>query len=249
MLLQNRTALITGSSRGIGAAIAKLFAKNGANVAINYNNSKEAGENLASEISAEGGNAIAVKADVTDFKQVENMINIVTEKFGFIDTLVINASMKFKYAPFMEQEWDEVENKILGEVKSFFNPCKLLLPSMMENRRGCIISISSGLSKRPGAGFISHSAAKAALNMLTSSLALEVAPYGIRVNTVAPGLTLTDATSWHPEEAKKRMAAANPMQRLGQPEDLAGAALIFASNYAKYITGGYLPVDGGNTTL
>jgi 3-oxoacyl-[acyl-carrier protein] reductase len=249
MLLENRIALVTGSSRGIGAAIAKLFAEQGASVAVNYNNSKDAAIKVVDEIRSKGGNAIAVKADVTDFAQVEKMVNIVTEQFGPIDTLVINASMKFKYAPFLEQEWTDIERKVVGEVKSFFNPCKIIIPTMIKNHKGCIISISSGLSKRPGQGFVAHSAAKAALNMLSSSLAIELSQYGIRVNTVAPGLTLTDATSWHPEETKKRLASLNPMRRLGQPDDLAGAALMFASDYADYITGGYLPVDGGNTTL
>ncbi len=249
MLLKNRVALITGSSRGIGAATAKLFAEQGASVAVNYFHSEDAAKSVVDEINSKGGNAIAVKADVTDFAQVEKMINIITGEFGSIDTLVINASMKFKYAPFLEQEWEDIENKVMGEVKSFFNPCKLIIPSMIKNRKGCIISISSGLSKRPGRGFIAHSAAKAALNMLTNSLAGELAPYGIRVNTVAPGLTLTDATAFHTEDRKKMMAAANPMRRLGQPEDLAGAVLMLASDYAGYINSSYLPVDGGLTTL
>ena len=249
MLLKNRVALITGSSRGIGAATAKLFAEHGASVAVNYNNSKESADEVIKEIISKGGNAIAVKADVTDFIQVKEMIKTITENFGNIDTLVINASMKFKYAPFLEQDWRDIENKITGEIKSFFNPCKLLIPKMIENKGGCIISISSGLSKRPGSGFIAHSAAKAALNMLTSSLAIELAQYGIRVNTVAPGLTITDATAFHPVEMKKRAASANPMKRNGMPSDLAGAALLLASDYAAYINGGYLPVDGGNTIL
>ncbi len=249
MLLKNRVALITGSSRGIGAATAKLFAEQGASVAVNYFHSEDAAKSVVDEINSKGGNAIAVKADITDFTQVEKMVNIITREFGPIDTLVINASMKFKYAPFLEQEWEDIENKVMGEVKSFFNPCKLIIPSMIKNRKGCIISISSGLSKRPGRGFIAHSAAKAALNMLTNSLAGELAPYGIRVNTVAPGLTLTDATAFHPEDRKKMMAAANPMRRLGQPEDLAGAVLLLASDYAGYINSSYLPVDGGLTTL
>ncbi len=249
MLLKNRVALITGSSRGIGAATAKLFAEQGAGVAVNYFHNEDAAKSVVDEINSKGGNAIAVKADITDFAQVEKMVNIITGEFGLIDTLVINASMKFKYAPFLEQEWEDMENKIMGEVKSFFNPCKLIIPSMIKNRRGCIISVSSGLSKRPGRGFISHSAAKAALNMLTNSLAGELAPFGIRVNTVAPGLTLTDATSFHPEDRKKMMAAANPMRRLGRPDDLAGAILLLASDYAGYINSSYLPVDGGLTTL
>lgn len=249
MLLKNRVALITGSSRGIGAATARLFAEQGASVAVNYFHSEDAAKKVVDDIKSEGGKAIAVKADVTDFAQVEDMAGAVTRTFGPIDTLVINASMKFKHAPFLEQDWKDIESKVIGEVKSFFNPCKLIVPSMIENKRGCIISISSGLSKKPGRGFIAHSAAKAALNMLTNSLAGELAPYGIRVNTIAPGLTLTDATSFQTEERKKMMAEANPMRRLGKPEDLAGAVLLLASDYAGYISSSYLPVDGGVTTL
>ncbi len=249
MLLENRIALITGSSRGIGASTAKLFAEQGAAVAVNYNKSRDAALCIAEEIKSKGGKAIAVKADVTDFDQVKKMIERINDELGPLDTLVINAGMNFKFAPFIEQEWPDIENKILGEVKSFFNPCKLVVPSMIERRNGCIITVSSGLSKRPGRGFIAHSAAKAALNMLTYSLALEVAPYGIRVNAVAPGLTLTDATAWQPEERKQKAAMANPMRRLGRPEDLAGAILFLASDYAGYVNSGYLPVDGGTTAL
>ena len=249
MLLENRIALITGSSRGIGASTAKLFAEQGAAVAVNYNKSRDAALCVVEEIKSKGGNAIAVKADVTDFEQVEKMVERIARELGSIDTLVINASMNFKYAPFIEQEWPDIERKILGEVKSFFNPCKLVVPSMMTRRSGCIITVSSGLSKRPGKGFIAHSAAKAALNMLSNSLAQELAPFGIRVNAVAPGLTLTDATAWQPEERKKKAAMANPMRRLGRPEDLAGAILFLASEYASYVNCGYLPVDGGTTVL
>jgi 3-oxoacyl-[acyl-carrier protein] reductase len=249
MLLKNRVALITGSSRGIGASTAKLFAEEGAIVAVNYNKSEASAKSVVEEIKSKGGKAIAVKADVTNFNQVEKMIDQVTGELGSIDTLVINASMSFKYAPFLELEWADIESKILGEVKSFFYPCKLVIPSMIKRRKGCIISVSSGLSKKPGNGFIAHSAAKAALNMLSSSLANELAQFGIRVNAVAPGLTLTDATAWQPEDRKRMAAEANPMKRLGKPEDLAGAILLLASDYAGYINGGYLPVDGGITTL
>ena len=249
MLLKNRIALITGSSRGIGASTAKLFAQHGASVAVNYNKSEDAAIRVVEEIVSKGGKAIAIKADVTDFNEVKNMVDRVTSEFGFIDTLIINASMHFKYAQFLEQEWEDIENKIVGEVKSFFNPCKIILPSMIEKRKGCIISVSSGLSKKPGGGFIAHSAAKAALNMMSSSLSHEVGQYGIRVNAIAPGLTLTDATSGQPEERRRKSAETNPMKRIGQPDDLAGAILLLASDYAGYITGGYIPVDGGTTIL
>ncbi len=184
--LKNRIALITGSSRGIGASTAKLFAQHGASVAVNYNKSEDAANRVVEEIVSKGGKAIAVKADVTDFNEVKNMY---------------------------------------------------------------IISVSSGLSKKPGSGFIALSAAKAALNMMSSSLSHEVGQYGISVNAIAPGLTLTDATSRQPEERRRKSADANPMKRIGQPDDLAGAILLLASDYAGYITGGYILVDGGTTIL
>lgn len=248
-MLKNRVALITGSSRGIGAATARLFAAQGASVAVNYNSNKDAALAVVNDITAAGGKAIAVQADVTDCSQVKNMITEVTESLGNIDTLVLNAGMNFKHAPFLEQEWADFERKIMGEMKAVYYTCQLVLPSMVEKKRGSIILVSSGLSKKPGRGFVTHSAAKAAVNMLSHSLADEFGPLGIRVNTIAPGLTLTDATSWMPEERLQMAAKHNPMRRIGQPEDLAGAILFLASDYAAYINGGYLPVDGGVTML
>ena len=139
MLLKNRTALVTGSSRGIGAATAKLFAEHGAAVAVNYSNSEDAANEVVKCIQDHGGKAIAVKANVTDFEEVKSMIKTVTEKLGAIDTLVLNAGMNFKIAPFLEQEWDDMEKKIMGEMKALFFPIKLVAPSMIEKKRGCII--------------------------------------------------------------------------------------------------------------
>ncbi|MGE5621082.1 MAG: SDR family NAD(P)-dependent oxidoreductase [archaeon] len=248
-MLKNRVALITGSSRGIGAATAKLFAEQGASVAVNYANNKAAADAVVEEIKSKGGKAIAVQADVTNCEQVKNMINAVTEAFGDIDTLVLNAGMNFKQASFLNQEWEDMEKKIMGEMKAVFYPCKFLLPSMVAKKKGCIVCVSSGLSKKPGPGFVSHSAAKAAMNLIAHSLAGEFGQHGIRVNVVAPGLTLTDATADMSEERKQASANFNPMRRNGKPEDLAGAILFLASDYARYVNGGYLPVDGGMTML
>lgn len=248
-MLKNRVALITGSSRGIGAATAKLFAEQGALVAVNYSSNKAAAEAVVSEIESKGGKAIAIQADVTNCEQVKKMVDTVTETLGQIDVLVLNAGMNFKQASFLEQEWEDIEKKITGEMKAIFYACKLVLPSMVERKKGSIICVSSGLSKRPGRGFVAHSAAKAAMNLMAHSMAEEFAQHGIRVNTVAPGLTLTDATAAMPEERKQASAKINPMRRNGKPEDLAGAILFLASDYARYINGGYLPVDGGSTML
>jgi 3-oxoacyl-[acyl-carrier protein] reductase len=241
--------LITGSSRGIGAATAKLFAANGAAVAVNYTYNKEAALSVVREIEDKGGRAIHVQADVTDHGQVERMVAQVETDLGPIDTLVLNAGLNFVKKPFLEMTWDEYEYKYVGEMKASFYCCKVLAPKMMERKKGNIIFVSSGLSRRSGMGFISHSASKSAINAFARSLATELSPMGIRINTVSPGLTLTDATRDMPVEhfagAKKMV----PLQRVGMPEDVAGAILLLASDVAGFITGGYLPVDGGVTML
>jgi 3-oxoacyl-[acyl-carrier protein] reductase len=249
MLLEGRIALITGGGRGIGAASSKLLAKHGAAVAVNYVNNDKAANDVVNEINAHGGKAIAVQADVTDYLQVKKMVEHVEKTLGNIDTLVLNASIRFPQKPFLEFEWEEFVSKYVGEMKAAWNCCKLVLPSMLEKKKGCIIAVSSGLSRRSGRGFIAHSAAKAALNSFAKSLAVELSPLGIRINVVAPGLTLTDAIKAMPEERINSMSKMIPMQRVGMPEDIAGGVLLMASDYSKFITGAYLPVDGGMTML
>jgi len=249
MLLKDRIALITGASRGIGAATARLFGEHGAAVAVNYVNNEKSANEVAADIEKSGGRAFVVQADVTDSEQVNSMVNKVTDALGPIDTLVHNAGLQFKMAPFTEITWEEFDAKYTGELKAAFYCCKAVVPGMIERKNGCIVAVSSGLSKRSGEGFISHAASKAGLNSFVRSLALELGPHGIRVNAVSPGLTLTDATSWMPEERREMMARFTPMRRIALPDDLAGAILFMASDLAKFITGGYLPVDGGTTTL
>lgn len=245
MLLKDKTAIITGGSRGIGAATAKLFARHGARVGVNYNRSDKAARRVVEEIRNSGGEALAVRADVTDRKQVERMVETVREVFGAIDILVGNAGIKFTIAPFTDHAWDDFESKLLGEIRAAFFCAKAVMPEMIERKSGSIVMVSSGLSRQPGMGFSSHSTAKSALNAFVRALALELGPYGIRVNTVSPGLTLTDATTWMTEERKKHAAQSTPLQRNGLPEDIAGAILMMASDETRFITGSYLPVNGG----
>jgi len=134
-------------------------------------------------------------------------------------------------------------------MKASYYCCKLAIPSMLERKNGCIIVVSSGLSRRSGPGFMAHSAAKAGLNSFVKSLATELSPQGIRVNAIAPGLTMTDAIGWMPPERIAATSKMVPLQRVGLPEDMAGAILFLASDYGKFITGGYIPVDGGMTML
>lgn len=248
-LLENRVAIITGASRGIGAAIALLFAQHGAAVGINYRGNQAAAQQVVDAIASVGGKALAVQADVREMSQVESMVQQVTEAFGAVDTLVLNANASFKIAPFIEQSWEEFEAKLVGELQSAFHPCKAVVPSMIEHQRGCIIAISSITSRHADPGFSAHTTAKSGLDGFVKSLATELGPHGIRVNAIAPGVTLTDALSSQPQEWKDSVAGQTPLRRNGQPEDIAGAVLLLASEPARFITGTYLMVNGGSQML
>jgi 3-oxoacyl-[acyl-carrier protein] reductase len=249
MHLHGKVALVTGASRGIGAATARLLAAHGAAVGVNYMQSEDAARAVVGEIEAAGGRAIAVHADAREESQVNTMVEATAAAFGPIDILVVNASMSFPMKPFLEYPWEAFEAKLVGELKAAFYPCRAVAPAMVERRSGAIILISSGLSRHPGWGFCAHSTAKSALDGFAKSLALELGPHGIRVNVVAPGLTLTDATSRIPEERKQASARQTPLGRNGLPEDIAGAVVMLAGDEARFITGAYLPVSGGTQML
>lgn len=246
MLLSGKVALITGASRGIGAAIAKMFAENGASVAVNFASNKEAAEKVVQEIDKINGKAIAIQANVSNPEEVEEMIAATEKLLGPIDILVINAAIHFPVKPFVHFEWEEFSDKLNNEMKAAFFPVKSAIKSMMERRTGSIIAVSSSLSHKPSPGFCAHGSAKSALDSFMKYLAQELGPYGIRVNVIAPGLTETDATAFMPLETKQKAAYYTPLKRNGVPEDIAGAALMLASPAASYISGAYLPVDGGS---
>lgn len=245
MELKDKVALVTGASRGIGAATAKLLAARGAAVAVNYFQSEKAARDVVAAIGAAGGRALAIKADVREREQVDDMAKEAEKAFGPLNVLVINASIGFPVKPFLEYPWDAFEAKLLGEMKAAFNCCKAVVPGMVARNSGSVIAISSGLSRHPGQGFCAHSSAKSALDAFIKSLALELGPSGVRANAVAPGLTLTDATSFLPAEAKEASARATPLKRNGLPEDVAGAVLFLASDASRFVTGQYIPVSGG----
>ncbi len=244
-LLSQKTALITGASRGIGAATAKLLAAHGASVAVNYARSAEAADQVVQEIAKDGGRALAVQADVSDPEQIKQMVDTVKNELGTIDIMVLNAGFTFPTVPFIQYPWQDFEKKLTNEIKSAFFCCKEVVPMMLEKKSGCIVAVSSGLSRQPGIGFVAHSSAKSALDAFVKSLALELGPEGIRVNVVAPGLTETDAISHMPEELKKQMADHTPLRRNAMPDDIAGAVLMMASEETRFVTGAYLPVSGG----
>jgi len=245
MILQNRVAVVTGSSRGIGAATAKLLAAHGAKVTVNYHRDHQAGETVLGEIADAGGKAIMVEANVTVREEVDKMVKRTEEELGPIDILVNNANMSFPIKPFTEIPWDGFEKKLLHEMKAAFYCCKAVIPGMIERKRGSIINVSSGLSTVPGLGFSAHTTAKAGLNGFSKALALELGPYGIRVNVVAPGLTITDATAHRPQEMKDAIAARTPLRRIAMPDDVAGAILFFCGDWSRFVSGSYVSTSGG----
>lgn len=243
--LKGKSAIVTGSSRGIGAAIAKALGRAGAMVAVNYLRSADKAKAVAGEIRDAGGEAFAIKADVTMKEEVEAMVAETIKRCGKIDILVNNAAIGFPLKPFIDHSWEEVEAKLTGEMKGVFFTTQAAVRDMMKRRHGRIIHISSGLSRYPSEGFYTHAAAKAAMDSGARVMAKELGPLGITVNVIGPGLIPTDATAHMPKEIFDFIAGATPLKRVGAPEDVAGAVAFLASDMAGFITGHYIHVNGG----
>lgn len=245
MVLEDKVAIITGSSRGIGKAIALTMAQAGANIVINYYPGMEAeAQGVAEEVEALGRKAMIFGADVTNSEQVDAMVDAVIKKFGQIDILVNNAGITRDtlLLRMKEADWDAVLNTNL---KGVFICTKAVARPMMKQRSGKIVNISSVIGLMGNAGQSNYGAAKAGILGFTKSIARELASRGITVNAIAPGFIQTEMTNVLPEEVKTKMAEQIPLSRLGDPEDIANAAVFLASSRAGYITGQTLAVDGG----
>lgn len=243
MFLEEKTAIVTGASRGIGKAIAVALAREGATVVIN-DLSQEAAEATAAEIRANNGRAIAMAADVADSAQVETMVTRVMEECGRIDILVNNAGITRDtlLLRMKEEDWDAVLNVNL---KGVFNCTKAVSRFMIKQRSGVIVNIASVVAVMGNIGQANYAAAKAGILGFTKAVARELASRGIRVNAVAPGYIQTDMTEKIPEEIKAKLIESIPLGFIGQPEDVAGAVLFLVSPAARYITGQTLHVNGG----
>ena len=182
---------------------------------------------------------------VRDAAQVTRLAAATAEALGPVDILVLNAGPSVPWKSVTELTQAEFETKVLDEMRCFFLPAKGVMPSMIERKRGSIIGISSGLSRYPSFGFTAHTTSKSAVDGLMKSLALELGPYGIRVNTVAPGLTRTDATAHIPKEQVQAIAGMTPLRRVGEAEDVAGVVLALAGDACSFVSGTYIPVSGG----
>lgn len=234
-----KTALITGGSRGIGAAVALKLARDGFIPVINYLSSRERAEKIAADT---GG--IALCADVSDMEQVMNMVNTVNKKLGKISLLVNNAGIS---CTGLFNDITLQQEKRLWEVNvgGVFNCTRAVLPDMIRNKSASIISISSMWGQVGASCEVHYSAAKSAVIGFTKALAKEVGPSGIRVNCIAPGMIMTDMTSGYTEDVLCELKDETPLEKLGCPEDIAEAVSFLASDSASFITGQVIGVNGG----
>jgi glucose 1-dehydrogenase len=256
MVLKAQSALVTGGSSGIGAAVAQALAAAGAKVAINYHSGRETAEAIASDIRASGGEAFAIKADVSDEGAVEQMIAITVERFGRLDILVANSGLQ-KDAPFRDlslEDWRRViDVNLTGQFLSCRGAVRQFLAQDarhdLSKARGKIICMSSVHEVIPWAGHVNYATSKGGIMLMMKSLAQEVAPDRIRVNSIAPGAIRTpiNKDAWETEEALQKLLTLIPYGRIGEPEDVARAAVWLTSDESDYITGTTLFVDGGMT--
>jgi len=239
-----KCALVTGASRGIGRAVAAALAREGWAVCVNYLECRDAAEGIVSEFQAQGRSAMAVQADVADREAVEQMVRTASEALGPVELLVNNAGIS--HQGLFQDVDDALWNRLLAvNLTGPRNAIQAVLPHMLSQKRGCIVNISSIWGLRGGSCETAYACTKAAVVGLTRSLALELAPSGIRVNCVAPGCIETDMVRALGEETISMLAEETPLGRLGNPEDIAEAVAFLASDRAAFITGQVLTADGG----
>jgi 3-oxoacyl-[acyl-carrier protein] reductase len=245
--LKNKVALVTGASRGLGAAMARTLGARGARVAVNYFGSPEKAQRVAEEIKRGGGDAQAFKADVRDEAEVDRLVRETTSRFGPVDVLVVNATGPQPFIRLEELTWRTCLDQLEFFVKSPVLLAKAVLGPMKQRRWGRIINIGSEVFERGVPEFSNYVSAKGAQLGLTRSWAMELAKTGITVNLVAPGWIPTERHVNDPQEAKDAYASAVPMGRMGEDNDVAEAVAFLASDAAKFITGQKISVNGGNT--
>ena len=243
-MLEQKVAVVTGASRGIGRAIAEKLAEEGVFVVINYRGNEEQAKQVQQTIKEQGGNAGIYGCDVSDFSACEAFFKDVIETYGRLDILVNNAGITRDglMMRMSEQQWDMVINVNLKSAFNFVHACT---PIMMRQKAGSIINMASVVGVHGNAGQSNYSASKAGMIGLAKSIAQELGSRGIRANAIAPGFIITDMTAGLSEEVKTEWAKKIPLRRGGTPEDVANVATFLASDMSSYVSGQVIQVDGG----
>ncbi|MFC4721923.1 3-oxoacyl-[acyl-carrier-protein] reductase [Geojedonia litorea] len=246
-LLEGKTAIITGASRGIGKGIALVFAEQGANVAFTYSSSVDAANELENELKTHGVKARGYKSNAADFAEAQILADQVVEEFGSIDILVNNAGIT-KDNLLMRISEEDFDQVIAVNLKSVFNMTKAVQRTMLKQRKGSIINMSSVVGVKGNAGQSNYAASKAGIIGFSKSVALELGSRNIRSNVIAPGFIETEMTAKLDENTVKGWRDAIPLKRGGTPEDIANACVFLGSDMSAYITGQTLHVNGGMLT-
>ncbi len=241
-----RVAMITGASRGIGAATARLLAERGFRVVVNHRASGQQAEEVVAAITSAGGEAVAVQADVTVPGDVSAMADEIARRWGGVDVLVHNALIPFVVTSFADLTWEQLGGKVEAELQAAYALTKAVVPGMVSRGYGRLIYLSTGLSRRPRDGMIALGTAKAALDQFVRYVALELAPHGITANLVAPAtVSGTAVTGKLTPDRLRELGEAAPMERLVTPEEVAHTIAFLASEESGFTTGHYLPINGG----
>ena len=246
-LLEGKTAIITGASKGIGKGIAELFAQHGANVAFTYLSSVQQAEAFEKELQTTGVKVKGYRSDASDFEAAEQLIKDVLSDFGKVDALVNNAGIT-KDNLLMRMSEEDFDQVMKVNLKSVFNLTKAIQRSFLKQRSGSIVNMSSVVGIKGNAGQANYAASKAGMIGFTKSVALELGSRNIRCNAIAPGFIETEMTDKLDEKTVQGWRDAIPLKRGGSPEDVANACLFLASDLSTYITGQVLSVDGGMNT-
>lgn len=244
--LSGKVALVTGASRGIGAAAAKRLGELGATVVINYHRNRERALEVLEHVEKQSGQGMIFQADVTEKKQVEDMMRAARERFTAVDILVNNAYFPFEVNPLNQISWEGLEVATHHELAAFYNCARACIPGMIEKKKGKIIVVSSRLAQQPLPRMGAYAAAKAALEALADTMAIELGPQGITVNVVTPAFTLTDASAIMPDEFKERVRQSRPLRKHLYPEDVAGTIAFLAADEADMLTGTHILITGGS---
>lgn len=246
-LLEGKTAIITGASRGIGKGIAEVFAQHGANVAFTYSSSAAAADELEKELSSLGVQIKGYKSNAANFEEAQELVKNVLDDFGTVDVLVNNAGIT-KDNLLMRMSEEDFDTVIEVNLKSIFNMTKAVQRTMLKQRKGSIINMSSVVGVKGNAGQANYAASKAGMIGFSKSMALELGSRNIRTNVIAPGFIETEMTQKLDEATVASWRDSIPLKRGGSPEDIANACVFLASDLSAYITGQVLNVDGGMLT-